>query len=428
MENNIFYYEIDNDGTINITGITDEGRKLTEISIPNSVTTIGYHAFSGCTSLKSITIPNSVSKIGRYAFYCCTSLERVVIPDSVKEIDRCAFKGCISLKEVFIDNASILIEDDTFPSECKVIVRNDKEEQIMENKLKFILFTHDDLDGAGCRIIWELWNLTSSPNNWDVVNCSNYSIDNDVINFINNGNYSDDTLIAFGDICPSKEVLETVIKKFKNVRIWDHHKTNLYVAEMLDTATIIPVNDEGVMECGTSLMFKAFSKYSKDTDNKLGFNYSNIYILVEMIRQYDTYDFKNTGFITPKLLMTLFKLCGMNNFVRKYVNKFSIEPFYKILDTPDNDDVKEFDNLYTKYLIDKNDLDFVKVKIENENRIIESFSEKDIINIKIPKTYSDGVGSITSLDEFYNVALLCKTIPCNISDLAYTFFSSVNNK
>ena len=294
----------------------------------------------------------------------------------------------------------------------------------MENKLKSILFTHDDLDGAGCRIIWELWNLTSSPNHWDVVNCSNYSIDNDVINFINNGNYSDDTLIAFGDICPSKEVLETVIKKFKNVRIWDHHKTNLYVTEMLDTATIIPVNDEGVMECGTSLMFKAFSKYSKDNDTKLGFNYSNIYILVEMIRQYDTYDFKNTGFITPKLLMTLFKLCGMNNFVRKYVNKFSIEPFYKILDTPDNDDVKEFDNLYTKYLIDKNDLDFVKVKIENENRIIESFSEKDIINIKIPKTYSDGVGGVISpKDEFYNVALLCKTIPCNISDLAYTFLT-----
>ena len=72
MANNIFYYEIDNDGTINITGITDEGRKLTEISIPDGVTEIGYHAFSGCTSIKSINIQNTVTKIGRYDFYCCT--------------------------------------------------------------------------------------------------------------------------------------------------------------------------------------------------------------------------------------------------------------------------------------------------------------------------------------------------------------------
>jgi hypothetical protein len=45
------------------------------VSIPSSikgkpVTTIGYGAFSGCTSLTSVTIPDSVTSIGNQAFYC----------------------------------------------------------------------------------------------------------------------------------------------------------------------------------------------------------------------------------------------------------------------------------------------------------------------------------------------------------------------
>ena len=37
---------------------------LTSITIPNSVTNIGFLAFGGCTSLTSVTIPNSVTSIG----------------------------------------------------------------------------------------------------------------------------------------------------------------------------------------------------------------------------------------------------------------------------------------------------------------------------------------------------------------------------
>ena len=36
--------------------------------IPNSVTSIGSSAFSGCTGLTSITIPNSVTSIGNDTF------------------------------------------------------------------------------------------------------------------------------------------------------------------------------------------------------------------------------------------------------------------------------------------------------------------------------------------------------------------------
>ena len=51
----------------------------TSITIPNSVTSIGEKAFSGCSSLTSITIPNSVTSIGDHAFYNCSSLTSITI-------------------------------------------------------------------------------------------------------------------------------------------------------------------------------------------------------------------------------------------------------------------------------------------------------------------------------------------------------------
>ena len=55
-------YEIDNNGHCNI---------------PDSVTSIGAHAFSYCTRLESITIPDSVTTIGDGAFHNCTRLKSV---------------------------------------------------------------------------------------------------------------------------------------------------------------------------------------------------------------------------------------------------------------------------------------------------------------------------------------------------------------
>ena len=77
---------------------------LASITIPNSVTSIGGGAFSGCSSLTSVTIPNSVTSIGTDAFQGCSSLSSVTIPNNVTSIEAGAFSGCSSLTSVTIPN------------------------------------------------------------------------------------------------------------------------------------------------------------------------------------------------------------------------------------------------------------------------------------------------------------------------------------
>ena len=87
---------------------------LTSVTIPNSVTIIGGSAFSGCSSLTSVTIPNSVTTIENYTFSGCSSLTSVTIPNSVTTIGNEAFYNCSSLTSVTIPNSVTTIGRDAF--------------------------------------------------------------------------------------------------------------------------------------------------------------------------------------------------------------------------------------------------------------------------------------------------------------------------
>ena len=91
-----------------------ENEVLTDCIIPNSITSIGNYAFSGCSGLTSVTIPNSVTSLGDYAFSYCSSLTSVTIPNSVTGIGDWVFYGCSSLTNVSIPNSVTSIGDYAF--------------------------------------------------------------------------------------------------------------------------------------------------------------------------------------------------------------------------------------------------------------------------------------------------------------------------
>ncbi len=76
------------------------GCRLTKVTIPEGVTTIGACAFEGCTNLTEITLPNSLTTIGENAFICCTGLTEITIPKGVTDIGMLAFHDCDKLTAI----------------------------------------------------------------------------------------------------------------------------------------------------------------------------------------------------------------------------------------------------------------------------------------------------------------------------------------
>ena len=91
-------------------------KKETNYTIPDSVTSIRYSAFSGCVNLVSITIPDSVTSIGDSAFQGCINLTSITIPDSVTNIGGWTFTGCASLTNITISDNITILETGTFRS------------------------------------------------------------------------------------------------------------------------------------------------------------------------------------------------------------------------------------------------------------------------------------------------------------------------
>jgi len=79
------------------------GNVATSYTMPDSVLSVGLHAFQDCINLNSVTIGNDVTIIDKEAFDYCPSLIDVIIPSSVIGIGDFAFEYCPNLTDVYFE-------------------------------------------------------------------------------------------------------------------------------------------------------------------------------------------------------------------------------------------------------------------------------------------------------------------------------------
>ena len=99
------------------------GTPLTQIILPDFVVDIGDSAFRNCTNLTSITLlSKKIKYIGVNAFYYSGLKGSLYIPDSVIKIGSGAFDGT-QIAEVSIPKTCSYSKTDSFPKGCNVIIR-----------------------------------------------------------------------------------------------------------------------------------------------------------------------------------------------------------------------------------------------------------------------------------------------------------------
>ena len=77
------------------------GEEVTDLVIPDGVTSISDSVFYNCKAIASVNTGNTVKAIGSYSFAGCDNLKNVTLGSSVTSIGKNAFQYCKELKEVY---------------------------------------------------------------------------------------------------------------------------------------------------------------------------------------------------------------------------------------------------------------------------------------------------------------------------------------
>ena len=105
-------------GVTSTSGVFTGLNKLTHITIPDNITTLG--TFQNCTSLESVVLPESLESLPAYCFDGCSSLTDVTLPTGLTAIPNSAFRNCTSLAVFDVPSALTSIGDYAF-SYCTVL-------------------------------------------------------------------------------------------------------------------------------------------------------------------------------------------------------------------------------------------------------------------------------------------------------------------
>lgn len=182
---------------------------------------------------------------------------------------------------------------------------------------KIKLFSHCDLDGVGCAI---LAYLAFERENVDVEYCDYKNVDEKVEGFIEDEKlFRSYDAVFITDISISDSVanmIDILDQPPKKVRLFDHHATALWLNKYGWCEVLIENPSTNVLTCGTELFWNYLDRHGY-FDDTLYDKFHNIITFTEIVRDYDTWRWKELGEkgIVCKQLNDLLDIYGREDFI-----------------------------------------------------------------------------------------------------------------
>lgn len=174
------------------------------------------------------------------------------------------------------------------------------------------LFTDIDLDGLGCGVIAKI----AFGEQVKVSYCSYRNLNQRVEAFISNSqNDQEETYIT--DLAVNTEVEKKLAERFqrgKPILVIDHHVTAMHFNEY-QWGKVKPEYESGKKTCATSLFYDELVKNGNLEQNKA------LDQFVDLVRQYDTWEWDENGNVTAKRLNDLFYIMNREQFEEEIIQR-----------------------------------------------------------------------------------------------------------
>ncbi|MGB3261210.1 DHH family phosphoesterase [Paenisporosarcina sp.] len=195
------------------------------------------------------------------------------------------------------------------------------------------LLSHNDLDGVGCGVLAKLAFGKQVKVRYNSVS----SLDREVTWFLENDDKN--TFLFITDLSVNEENEKKLNDFFRtkgNVQLIDHHKTSLHLNEY-DWGHVLVEDEQGKLTSATSLFYHYL------VSQQLLKHSEAISEFVELVRQYDTWEWEKNENFDAQRLNALFYLISIEEFEEKMIERlklgdhFNFDDFEKkLLDMEEN--------------------------------------------------------------------------------------------
>ncbi|MCA1030288.1 oligoribonuclease [Bacillus timonensis] len=233
------------------------------------------------------------------------------------------------------------------------------------------LFTDSDLDGIGCGLVAKI----AFGENVDIAYCSYRNLNERVDQYIENSE-NNDAKIYITDLSVNESVEKKLNERFKSgkyVQMVDHHKTAMHFNDY-EWGFVQPEYESGKKTCATSLFYEFL------LDKKLIEKNASLEEFIELVRQYDTWEWEINNNLEAKRLNDLFYILNIERFE---------ETFFKRLTNSESFSLTENENL----LLDIEDKKIERYIYSKSRQTVQTYIDDCCVGIVHAEQYISELGN-----------------------------------